>query len=419
MRTLFLAPAMPEDAGNGLAMRMGVFLEALAGLGDVELIVLPVFGNAETESNLCRRLGIHPRIVPVSGRADTHFSIVSGLVDPQTRLDAFIRYGKPSVSAYLSVPVLQEIRDLVAQRSFDLVHVARSYLLPAIDIWQRGQTPIVSVDLDEDDGETHRRIAGLHAARGEDFVARWLEAEAVAFDRLVEKWLPRADLSFISTERESDAIATRYGIRPVTAGNTVAIPAAIVRQPADQSLLFVGGFGYFPNLDAAYWLLETVLPQLRERCGKDVTVTMVGRNPPKRLLALAGQSETQVLDRVDDLAPLYARASIALVPIRAGGGSRIKLLEAAAHEVPIIATSAGAENSGFENGREIWLADTADAMVEACVAIWKTPGEAMRRSSAAKQTVVSRNSRSAMILALKSCFAGNVSAPAAGSGEQF
>ena len=126
----------------------------------------------------------------------------------------------------------------------------------------------------------------------------------------------------------------------------------------------------------------------------------------------------EVLDRVDDLAPLYARASIALVPIRAGGGSRIKLLEAAAHQVPIVATSAGAENSGFEDGREIWLADTAEAIVEACLAIWNTPDEAMRRTAAAKELVVSRHSRSAMILALKSCFAGHMSAPTVDPGEQ-
>jgi len=418
MRTLFLAPAMPDDAGSGLAMRMGTFLEALAGLGDVEVVVLPVFGNTGAEGTLCARLGLRPRVVPVSGRADTHFAIVSGLSDPQARLDAFIRYGKPSAAAYLSVPVLQELRELVADRRFDLVHVARSYLLPAVNVWHRGKSPSVSVDLDEDDGETHRRIAALHAARGEYLVARWLEAEAAAFDRLVETWLPRADLSFISAEQESHAIARRCGTRPMIAGNTVAAPATVIRQPVERSLLFVGGFGYYPNLDAAYWLLETVLPKLRERYGKDVSLTMVGRNPPKRLLTLADAWAAEVLDRVDDLAPLYARASIALVPIRAGGGSRIKLLEAAAHEVPIVATSAGAENSGFEDGREIWLAETAEAIVESCLKIWQEPDEVLRRTAAAKEMVVSRHSRSAMILALKSCFAGKLSGPAVHPGEQ-
>jgi glycosyltransferase involved in cell wall biosynthesis len=414
MRSLFLAPAMPDDAGNGLAMRIGVFLEALSSLGEVDVILLPVFGNAEAESALCLRLGVHPKIVQVLGRAETHFSLVASLADPQARLEAFVRYGKPSLAAFLSVPALREIQELIAGRGFDLVHVARSYLLPATGIWPPGQQPMISVDLDEDDAETHRRIGALHALRGDDFKAKWLEAEARAFDRLIEIWLPRADLSFIATERERDAIAARCRVRPLIAGNTVAIPPAAAREPSDRRLLFVGGFGYFPNLDAAYWLVETVLPQLRDRWGTDVSLTLVGRNPSKRLLALAEQAGVELLENVSDLAPIYARASIALVPIRAGGGSRIKLLEAAAHQVPIVATSAGAENSGLDDGSEIWIADTAEAIVEACVAIWREPGEAIRRSAAAREIVVARHSRPAMISALRNHFASHLS----GAGAQ-
>ncbi|MEP9390172.1 glycosyltransferase family 4 protein [Mesorhizobium sp. KR9-304] len=414
MKSLLIAPTMPDDAGNGLAMRVGVFLEALSSLGELDVILLPMFGTAEAESALCRRLGVRPHIVPVVGRAETHFSIVASMADPQARAEAFIRYGKPSLSAFLSVPVLREIQVLTAERGFDLVHLARSYLLPAAGIWSPGQKPTVSVDLDEDDAETHRRIGALHARRGDDFRAKWLEAEARAFDRLIEIWLPRTDLSFIATERERDAIAERYRVRPLIAGNTVAIPPAASREPPDRTLLFVGGFGYFPNLDAACWLLEEVFPQLINRCGTAVSMTLVGRNPSRRLLALAEQTGVQLLQDVTDLAPLYARASIALVPIRAGGGSRIKLLEAAAYRVPIVATSAGAENSGLDDGSEIWVADTAEAIVEACVAIWAEPAEAMRRSAAAREIVVARHSRPAMVSALRSYFASHLS----GAGAQ-
>ena len=409
MRSLFLAPTLPDEAGNGLAMRMGVFLEALSGLGELDVILLPMFGTAEPESALCRRLGVRPRIVPVLGRAETHFSLVAGLTDSQTKLEAFIRYGKPSLSAFLSVPVLHEIRLLAGGQGLDLIHLARSYLLPATDIWPAGQKPTVSVDLDEDDVETHRRIALLHAHRGNDFSARWLEAEAQAFDRLIGKWLRRADLSFIATQRESETVAERYRIRPRVAENTIAIPPAVERKPSEHTLLFVGGFGYFPNLDAAYWLVETVLPQLQERCGSAVSLTLVGRNPPRRLIALAEQSGAEVLQHVSDLAPIYARASIALVPIRAGGGSRIKLLEAAAHQVPVVATSAGAENSGLRDGSEIWIADTAEAIVEACLAIWTAPEEAERRAVAAREMVVSRHSRAAMISELRNYFSSKLS----------
>ena len=152
-----------------------------------------------------------------------------------------------------------------------------------------------------------------------------------------------------------------------------------------------------------------MLPQLQERCGSAVSLTLVGRNPPRRLIALAGQSGAEVLQHVGDLAPIYARASIALVPIRAGGGSRIKLLEAAAHRVPVVATSAGAENSGLRDGSEIWIADTAEAIVEACLTIWMAPEEAERRAAAAREMVVSRHSRAAMISELRNYFSSKLS----------
>lgn len=398
----------PDDAGNGLAMRMGMFLEALKGLGELEVILLPVFGPVAADSPLCQRLGIRPHLVQVSGRTDTHFSILSSIADPQTRLEAFIRYGQPSVSSYLSVPVQEEIHRFASERSFDLVHVARSYLLPVINAWLRETRPIVSVDLDEDDRETHRRIAGLHAIRGDDFMAKWLEAEALAFDRVIAQWLPQTDLSFIATQQECVAIAQRHGVCPTVITNTVAMPSVRKRNPLDHSLLFVGGFGYFPNLDAAYWLLETVLPELMGRLDCAVPVTMVGSNAPKRLMALAKDMGVAVIEHAGDLAPIYARASIALVPLRAGGGSRIKLLEAAAHRVPVVATIMGAENSGLEDGRHIWIADTPRAIVEACLTIWQAPEEAARRADSARQLVETFHSRPVMISTLKTRFANHI-----------
>ncbi len=411
MRSLLVAPALPSDAGNGLAMRIGVFLEALRRLGEVDVIVLPVFGDTETTNPLCERLGVHPKLVPVSGRVATEFLLLRNIADPEARLDAFVRYGRPTLSAYLAMPVLQEIREFVTGRSFDLVHIARSYLLPVAGAWPENRRPSISVDLDEDDVETYRRLAKLHALRGDLFTGRWLEAEAAAFEKLIMEWLPNADVAFVSTESERDEITTRYGDIPaIVAPNVVALPPAATYRPSGCALLFVGGFGYFPNLDAALWVLESVLPPLMARSPEPVSMTMVGRNPPQRLKALADALGVTLLDTVDDLAPIYARSSVALVPLRAAGGSRIKLLEAAAHGVPVVATSMGAENSGLKDGREIWIADTPDAIVDACLAILRDSKEAGRRAKAAKAFVETFRSRTAMISTLTDHFAINLTA---------
>ena len=413
LRSLLIAPTMPDDAGNGLAMRIGMFLEALCHLGEVEVVVLPISGGAEGESALCRRLGIHPTVIPVAGRADTEFSVLRSLADPQARLDAFRRFGRPSLTAYLSAPVLQDIRGFVAGRDFDIVHVARSYLFPAIDAWPQKHRPPISVDLDEDDVETHRRITTLYALRGDAFTGQWLEAEAAAFGQLVSRWLPDVGTAFVSTEADGEAIAARSsGARPIIVPNAIALPAASVRRPSGCSLLFVGGFGYFPNLDAALWLLEAILPPLRARCNELVSVTLVGRQPPKALKKLSDELGVTMLDAVEDLAPVYARASIAVVPLRAGGGSRIKLLEAAAHRVPAVATAVGAESSGMQDGRDIWIADTPDAIVDACLTIWREPAEAERRVRAARAFVETFRVRDATISTLERHFANEAAASA-------
>jgi len=111
------------------------------------------------------------------------------------------------------------------------------------------------------------------------------------------------------------------------------------------------------------------------------------------------------LDNVEDLAPIYARSAVALVPMRAGGGSRIKLLEAAAYGVPIVATTIGAEGISMRDGEDFWLADTPQAMVEAIMDVLHSPAEAIRRAANARDSVERFHSRHASISALSRQFA--------------
>jgi glycosyltransferase involved in cell wall biosynthesis len=302
--------------------------------------------------------------------------------------------------------VLGDVRSYLAGRRFDMVHVARSYLLPVTGVFGDAPVNALSTDLDEDDVETYRRIGALHGLRGNDGAKAWAEAEALSFERQTAHWLPRADLVFIATEKERDTILARYGVRPIVAANAVAPPASLpLRRAQPGALLFVGGFGYLPNLDAALWILDEILPRLREQSGRPVSLTLVGRNAPKELVERAAAVNAMVLENAEDLAPLYGDAGIALVPLRAGGGSRIKLLEAAAHGVPVVATSIGAENSGMEDGRDLWIADTPEEMARACITIWRDPSEAERRADNAKARVVAEYSRTAAISTLKRHFA--------------
>lgn len=406
MRSLFVAPTLPSDAGNGLAMRIGVFLEALSQLGDVDLIVLPLFGAHASTNALCRRLDVDPIILQTEGRADTPFRLLSQIADPQLRLASFRQYGKPSLSAFVSVAVLDEIRQLTADRRYDLVHIARAYLLPVIDAWPKDRRPPATIDVDDDDVEALRSIAVLHRCADDVAMGDWLDVEAVAFERLLEQKLGETALAFVSTARDLETLRRRHsGSNLIVTENVVSLPAIAVRERSGSELLFVGGFGYFPNLDAAFWILGSIFPLLTASLPGGASLTIVGRNPPTTLRTRARSLGVNLLDNVDELAPFYARATIALVPMRAGGGSRIKLLEAAAHGVPIVATKTGAEGTHMRDGTDLWLADSAEAIVSAVIELLRSPAEAARRAANARAVVEEFHSRETSVATLSRQFA--------------
>ncbi len=196
-RALMIAPAMPAETGNGLAMRLGVFLEALSRIADVDLAVLPVAGRVAGPSRLVERLGVRAAVIACD-RPDTHFALISRLEDPKARLEAFVRYGRPRLSAGLSAPVLQKLRVMAAGRNYALVHVGRAYVAAAAQSWI-GSGTALSLDLDEDDCETLNSIARLNSRHGCLEAAAWARAEAAAYSRLIAEVTPWFDRLWISS----------------------------------------------------------------------------------------------------------------------------------------------------------------------------------------------------------------------------
>ena len=397
LRLLFIAPAMPARGGNGLAMRLGLFLEGLARVADIDLVILPISGPVNEVSPLCVSLGIRPTVIPANRADDTHFRLIMGLPDADARRRAFAAYGRPSLAAFLTVPAIAALRRHIEGRHYDGVHLSRSYLLPLLDVWPGHDRSFISVDLDEDDVTTLQRISGLHRVRGEEERALWDELEAAAFDRLLRRCLPLVSMAFISSSHEKGKIESRQPeIKIEVIPNGVSIPPGIhgVRTNASNSnLLFVGGFGYLPNLDAALWLTQTIWPRLIERTPSGLVLTLVGSGAPASLQNAACSEGIELAGAAADLQPFYRRATLALVPIRAGGGTRLKILEAAAHLVPVVSTTAGAEGLELRDGQHLWIGDGDAGFTQACLAALSRPDERRRRAEVAAEIVESLYNR--------------------------
>jgi glycosyltransferase involved in cell wall biosynthesis len=148
--------------------------------------------------------------------------------------------------------------------------------------------------------------------------------------------------------------------------NAVEIPPRKPRRDNGKTLLFIGALQYYPNSDGIIWFAQKVLPFLRAPAGGACRLLIAGASPPPGVVALTRHPSVTVLGRVKSVATLYQHATLALAPLHAGGGTRIKLLEAAAHRVASISTPVAAQ--GIDWAPEVggWRAARPGDFIRAC-----------------------------------------------------
>ena len=148
-------------------------------------------------------------------------------------------------------------------------------------------------------------------------------------------------------------------------------------------------------------LCREVLPRLRARSRREVRVDLVGASPAPAVRDLARLPGVSLHADVARVAPFYARAGAVAVPLRAGGGTRIKLLEAFAHGVPVASTSVGAEGLDVEAGRHLLVAEEPDGLAEACRRLMDDPTLVERLQSEAHRLVAARYDARRVIEAIR------------------
>ena len=132
---------------------------------------------------------------------------------------------------------------------------------------------------------------------------------------------------------------------------------------ATGDLLFVGSFPHLPNLDALDFFLQRVWPRIRSR-RPETGLTVAGARPPERVLALDGVDGVTVAGEVPDLRPLYQGHRALVAPVRAGSGTRLKILEAMASGLPVLSTALGAEGLEVRPERDLLVADTVEELAD-------------------------------------------------------
>lgn len=217
--------------------------------------------------------------------------------------------------------------------------------------------------------EIRRGISRLYFREQWRRMARFERAECRRFDHVITV-----------SEQDRDVVRAEYGVADATDVPTGVDTAYfrptgdVAREPHD--IVFTGSMDWLPNQDGIAWFAAEVLPLIHGRVA-DATLTVVGRAPPAAIRTLAEHDRRiRVTGTVPDVRPYIERAAVFVVPLRVGGGTRLKIFEAMAMERAVVSTTIGAEGLPLQPGVQIVLADSAEAIADAVVRLLQDPVEA-------------------------------------------
>ena len=275
------------------------------------------------------------------------------------------------------------VADLVARESFDVVLYDFLHSAAAMP-----DTPGAPQVLFEHNVEYV--IRRRHWERETHPIRKWLLNAEWKKARSVEQSVCRSvDRVIAVSEDDGRMIREEFGVPHVSVLPTGVDIQYFQPQPGQQrgNIVFVGSMDWYPNEEGILWFLETVYPRVCQQI-PDVRVTVVGRNPSARLRQMAtANAGIEVTGAVPDVRPFLARANVVIVPLRIGGGTRIKIFEAMAMERAVVSTTIGAEGLPVGHGREILLEDDAERFAGAVVSLVRDAARCSTLGQAARAKV--------------------------------
>jgi glycosyltransferase involved in cell wall biosynthesis len=199
---------------------------------------------------------------------------------------------------------------------------------------------------------------------------------ARAWHLLQQRIASEVDRVVVCSARDRDHLATANATvvpngfpMPRRSSGSVERANSPTRPGRRPSLLFVGALTYEPNRLAVKWIIDEVLPLVRPQV-PDISFIVVGNDKGVSFPGMHA-SGVSYLGHVDDVAPYYEQGTVAVTPIHSGGGTRLKVIEALAHRVPLVSTSFGCEGLDVRPGRDLLVADDPTVFASACVAVLK------------------------------------------------
>ena len=355
MKILWVSPFFLHPTDRGAQIRTLCILQQLHRRHEIHFATLEDPASPEgreRSAEYCTRAYPVPHQPPKRGSAAFYSQAIAGMFS-RTPL---------AVSRYHSRQLHQIVAELAASRSFDAVvcdFLASAPNIPDLRscvLFQHNvETTIWERHLEHAKTPLHRLYFHLQARRMMDYerdacrkAAHVIAVSAMDADRMRQRFqAPR--VTDIPTGVDLDYFRFQGGSEPVA------------------DLVFTGSMDWLPNIDGIKWFVQEILPAIRRR-RPACSVVVAGRRPPSEVEALAARDAGVIVTgTVPDIRPYLWGSSVAIVPLRIGGGTRLKIYESMAAGVPIVSTAVGAEGLTCHDGKNILIANSPEAFARACL----------------------------------------------------
>jgi glycosyltransferase involved in cell wall biosynthesis len=340
---------LPLPDNNGGHQRSLAIARRLAELGE---LVLCGYDDGTSDTDGLRDLGIDVRAVPWQTGA--------------SRLPRQVAAAR-SISAgrFWSAAMVKTLRQAADEKGIDLLQVEYQQMVPLVH-----GLPANMTVLDLHNVESALVDSYARARRGPS--ALLFRAEAAALRRMERQTVGAFDHVVVVSEQERARLTP--GARSVLVCPNGREPSEVLPDAPDPVVAFVATMGWAPNVDAALWLAREIWPQVLQRSPR-AQLLLVGKDPTPAVRALAA-GNVEVTGTVADVRPYLARARVVVAPLRAGGGTRLKIMEALDLGRPVVATSLGCEGMEDLVGRGVVVADTATGLAAAIADLLDDPAGA-------------------------------------------
>jgi len=289
-----------------------------------------------------------------------------------------------SITKYSRPEVRRRLLSLLKQEAYDVILCDFIFAAPVIP-WDRPTPKVLFThNVEATIWRRHYEVASNPLWKATSWW-EWRKMEAAE-----RKYLRLADKVLAVSETDRDAFASiidpsRLAVIPTGVDVDYFQPMPVEETP--NSLVFTGSMDWLPNEDAVLYFVDTILPLIKQQC-PNITLKVVGRSPSRKLQGLAErENSVRLTGWVDDIRPFVAQAAVCIVPLRVGGGTRLKIFEAMAMSKAVVSTSVGAEGLPVRSGDNIILANTPGDFAQSVLSLLRDPTQRQRLGNSARSLV--------------------------------